>query len=264
MRNTAGAVVDLGSDTATRPVGFYFEGNDFTNGDRNGSCVFSNGLAHVWKNNTFHDCGVIGVGGDDHGIYSVSDNEVLEGNVFRNLDGGYGIHYYTPGETITGTVIRQNLVYANPYDGGIYLGNGNGAEIYENVIYENTGSGVPGIVIAGSRSADKIWHNTITGNGIGLQINAGASSTEYRNNIICNNTSNVADSGTGTVSSGNLVAAACPSFTNSAADDYSLASGSAAIDAAATVTGGPACNGTGGTPCDQGAFETFLFSSGSV
>src|SRR5439155_13128303 len=105
---------------------------------------------------------------------------------------------------------------------GIRMWDGcNNCAAYSNTVYNITGTGGMGITTVGS-------------------VNS-----VVRNNIIFSNTTNTDFSGTGTVASNNLTTN--PQFSNPAAGDFHLQSGSPAINQGAGLSGPISC--TGGSTC---------------
>lgn len=216
-----------------------------------------------------------------YGVY-VHDgtNITIEKTVISGNANG-GAHFY-PGP-ITDLTFRKNDVHGNSRCSAVTIGgviaasdstggNMSGVRIYSNVIYGNpavttqgNGGGIR-IYATGGRSVTgtEIYRNTIynhqanSGTAYGINIQAGASGTLIKNNhVIGNQSGQIADAGTGTVSSGNRATGALTDCTVSTTN-FTQKSGSSCIDAG--VDDGLPANGSP----DVGAFETVVFSSCSV
>jgi parallel beta-helix repeat protein len=183
-----------------------------------------------------------------YGIYFHSGaNGVIEGNEIYNNPGG-GIHAY-PG-TISNLIIRGNRIHYNntmtnsSVEGIIVyrgLTNGvpqaiRGVQIYNNVVYKNStyGGTSGGIRVSNGPDGTKVWNNTVYANkGWGINIQSGSNgkptNTVVQNNIVFANTSGqIANGGTGSIISANLIVD--PRFVNASAADFNLQLSSPAID----------------------------------
>jgi hypothetical protein len=184
--------------------------------------------------NTLHDNGrITDVDGRDHGVYMVSANSKVWGNVAYG-NSGYGIQLWPAtdndncdiqynecysngaigdkgGMTISGNncLVANNLIYEND-NGGLYMLGGNANLCYNNTVADNgTGSGGGGVVIQSSNCL--VTNNIAFGNG-GLQIR---------------------DLGSGTVLTTNVTSD--PLFVDAANDDYHLDAGSVAKTGGTTL-----------------------------
>lgn len=176
------------------------------------------------------------------------DRNIISGNnsCTTSRIGGVIVAASGSGVGISSTAITRNLIYSNGAGGG--------------------GGGIRAYTTGGATlTATTIYNNTIygnlagTGSGYGINIEAGPSGTIIKNNhIIGNQTGQILDAGSGTVTSNNRTTGSITDCTVSTAD-LTQKSGSSCIDAGVDV--GFAYNGS--TP-DIGAFETFVFTSCEV
>lgn len=186
-----------------------------------------------------------------YGIYFANgDRGLIEGNDIYNNTGG-GLQIY-PGP-INNLVIRNNRLHDNNYDnvkihvGGIVVLSSQGnsitnVRIYNNIIYSNgsapTAGSAPGIRVEASLSTTtddvKVWNNTVYGNkGYGISINKAVRTVVQNNIVYANARSGVADYGTGTILSHNLMTD--PLFNRTETFDFSLQPRSPAIDSGITL-----------------------------
>src|SRR5262249_46709983 len=155
-------------------------------------------------NNLIHNNGV-NTGGGDHGLYVGSDHNLFEGNnVYNNA--ACGFHLYDGGsQNVHDNIVRNNFAYGNtgPSCAGILVSNGLNNQVYNNVVYGNSGHGI--LSYSGATGA-YIGNNTVYGNGaIGVYIYPGVSSNTVQNDLVYSNAvSNITNSGTATVLSGNV------------------------------------------------------------
>ena len=172
-----------------------------------------------------------------HGIYwkgshgLVEDNEIYDNN-------GWGIQFYRSCGVVNNNVFRNNVVSDGNVHGGLYIGSGSGNLAYNNLLVENTGSGIH---VRGRMT--KIFNNTIVHNG-GRAMHISASQAEIRNNISYGNAQGIRNQSPDTTFSNNLCGTpgtGCqvigdPRFVNAAEGDYSLRSDSPAIDQGVTLS----------------------------
>jgi hypothetical protein len=164
-------------------------------------------------------------------------------------------------------IIRNNRIYNNGFRdgaggfGGLNLGEGTGNQVYNNVIYGNSGIGIEYNWGDGANGI-KTWFNTVYGNGGGgIFIDTENINNEIRNNVAYNNTSfQLTNNGGGTTTaSNNSTDGTNPQFTNAGAGDFTLAIGSPLIDAGITVaqvsTDHVGTSRSFGTAPDIGAYE---------
>lgn len=182
----------------------------------------------------------------DHGIYVQSTTgTTISNNVIYDTNRGWPIHVYENGGTTTNLAIYNNTIGGKSSTGSpagqiIFAETMSTCNVKNNLFYnaqtsaiQTTGS--PTFTNCTTTynkqstddvSGDSLWVNALPGSGVTSN----------------NNTDNVS-----------------LGFVNAGANDFTLASGSAAI-AAGTAVSGVNCNGT----CDLGAFETFGFSSAVI
>jgi hypothetical protein len=210
-----------------------------------------------------------------HGLYLQGDDIIVEHSSLHD-NANTGMQFYTAHTTSDGRADRGILRYTRIYDNGrsgVAL-EGNDAQIYNNLIYNNGNSGmITGY--AGGAPRAHIYNNVITGNaGTGLTMNGGTTDTQVKNNVISGNAGeevvdtfgtagivvayNACTSSESCGTTGKLTIANLASIFVSSSD-YRLKSGSAAINAGTSVTG-PGCNGV----CDIGAYEAVADPTGSI
>jgi parallel beta-helix repeat protein len=187
---------------------------------------------HHNGNNT--DAGHLPIG---HGIYVESSNNRIEGCELHHMT-GFGIHVYNgySGQRASDNVVKNNLVYSNsrndPFASGILIGSGDNNMAYNNVVYSQP----VGIMVGYNSSTNsKVYNNTVYNNSIdGIQIRSSSSSATITNNSAYDNGTNIHNYSNGTTFTNNLTTD--PSFTNASAGDFTLRSGSAAINAGITLS----------------------------
>jgi len=203
------------------------------------------------RNNYIHDCGVDAL---DHGVYLRGSDHVIEGNHIHDVSGS-GVHSYGISSSVNNHIVRYNISH-DAGSHGILVGSGSGHQVYGNVSYNN---GAKGFSFGQGVSTSNLtaYNNTSYGNATNcIHVRSNATGTILRNNICRNNgTDAILNDGSGTVSSNTFTTD--PSFVNAAGANFTLATGSAAIDACSTATGLP----YNGSAPDCGAYETTTFSS---
>ena len=199
-----------------------------------------------------------------HGLYVTNNDNVIEGNTFSNID-KWAVQFYNgdlgTARSIKRVTFKRNVIYdSGPTNsGGIVFGAAAGGVIvHNNLIYNMVGSGVQ---FNGGAGDNKVYNNTITGNSVGVYVSSTVSSgNELKNNLILGNTTNV-EGGAYLTLTTNLTTGTIGDYVNdAAANDYTLKAATAAINGGTAVAGYV----YNGSAPDIGAFETFVFSSGSV
>ena len=182
-----------------------------------------------------------GTGDFDHGIYAQETVTIADCEIYDNS--GAGVHLWKD-DAIgpAGTKVHRNELYDNgSYD--ICAGNGDGFEIFNNIIY-TTDPSPPGLdegirVIGNGEdnaSGHLIYHNTIYNKTKGVVIaNAATDNTEIKNCIIYLCTTNIDDIGGENPTEANNLEDTDPDFVN-APSDLHISSTSAAIDYCPTLT----------------------------
>jgi len=217
-------------------------------------------------------------------IYGVGDNSIIENNVFHDLGNAIGI--WASDTTQINAIIRNNVFYnicredlnswIHPTSGSCSAVHisvaGGGHQIYKNIVYNSCSTGneankcVPFVTRSQAPSnvgmiSNNTIYNLIDTNTPAIALFQAGSTTPDAN--VQNNIAYLAGTGfffcTGCDGTHTNNTTSNPSFTNAAGGDFSLASGSAAINAGTNI--GFSFNGS--AP-DQGAFETFVFATCAV
>jgi Protein of unknown function (DUF1565). len=198
--------------------------------------IFFQDLAST--NNTVGACKIYSIGTttQHQGIYVRSNNNVIEDSEFYDIS-GYAIQAYSSSRSISGNIIRRNVIRDSPqYRGGILVGcdypyTASNNKIYNNLIYRN----LRGIELYNYGSGNKIWNNTLYSNGsYGITVASHQSSTEIKNNIIYYHSAAIVNSGGSTVQASNVTTN--PSFVDSSRSNFRLKTGSPAIDSGKPLT----------------------------
>ncbi|MDH4235611.1 MAG: right-handed parallel beta-helix repeat-containing protein [Nitrospira sp.] len=240
-------------------------GNEIKNAP--GQCIYVGRVGgNVIRNNNMHDCGVDGF---EHGIYySAATNGTIEGNLIHD-NAGSGIQMYSES---TGTRFRHNKVYNNCRGASVTTGSQVIVSYQNNIvefndIYETGGNCTNGVLVNNANPLNTtIRHNSIycTGNctyatGAGVKISQGTGAV-VANNIILGYSNATIDSATGTTFTTNrTTGTATAIWLSPSGGNLHLNAGSAAIDAGTNI--GLPFNGS--AP-DQGAYETFSCSGGTI
>lgn len=164
---------------------------------------------------------------------------------------------YLPNSNMDNTQIHHNIVHENQahYGSGIYFDNFcSNTLVYNNVVYNNSNFGIQVNVPA---NFTLVYNNTIYNKGSiyswapsGTKYENDMYGTKYINNI----QSNMADKGSDTLKLNNYTTTSSSQFTNAASGDFTLASGSGAIDYGVEIEG--VTDGFSGSAPDAGAYES--------
>lgn len=192
----------------------------------------------------------------DHGLYIGGDNTLIDHcEIYSNI--AYGVQVYNGyvGERANNVIVSNNYVYNNSTGGtfgGILLSSGDGSQAYNNIVVNNGSYNIQ-ISSLGPTNA-KVFNNTSynANNGYHIFIE-NATGTVAKNNIAYFQGS-ISNTGTGSVLSNNLTTD--PLFTNSGANDFSLQSGSGAINAGTNAIATGLTRAFNGSAPDIGAYET--------
>ena len=224
-------------------------GNSFH--DSNGAHIITStsntgfrGGDHLIQGNEFYRTGVHDPGykPGHNTIYNPGNRTIVERNKFHNLAHGVGI--WTKDKLIQNVIVRNNVFYdigrtntdtwqrgANNYNAIHVSVPGGGHKIYNNIIYRSGDeSSFSGIVVGGSSGSDinRIYNNTIydikNSNAHAVRINSTTGTHFVRNNIAYLAGRAIRGGG----QSNNLTTN--PSFRDAARDNFTLLSGSAAIN----------------------------------
>ncbi len=186
--------------------------------------------------------GGCGTGCSNAGIYTGGTDNLIEYCEIYDTS-LEAIQIYGPTGTATGNVIRNNKLHDIIRSGdnnpgarvwGIMLGNGDGTQVYNNIIY-----GV-GIASGASHNAaisiyaavnSKIFNNTIYANiNDGLNIDVAVAGTVFQNNIVYLSGGTNYQPGTASVTHDHNLEGTNPLFTDASTHDFTLQSGSPAKD----------------------------------
>jgi hypothetical protein len=212
--------------------------------------------------------------GGFHAFYISGSDNLVENVEISNVL-GYALNsYHSGGAYPSRNIFRRNILRNNR--AGILFLNGSGGEASYNFIYDNTLTAGGGVGIVAGNSGNNVFNNTIVANdGNGIVIDA--PNVVAANNVSMNNTGNGIEASTysnsssvaknnltfgngntirndgGAVLSANI--AGDPLFTNLSGKDFSLRTGSPAINAGTnSIRTGLTLSSCVGQ-CDIGAFE---------
>lgn len=263
-----GHVIRINGDAATDVV---VQDNEIT-GAVNGSGVIVGGTAHRYtiQRNWIH---ANGSSHFDHGGYLQSDFGIFTRNLVE-LNSGRGVQWYRGGQpapnnaTVTHNIFRNNCAHATAAGKVEVTLGGRGHIFSNNIVSTTTGTCAVSVQVAYGTAGpgdDLIMHNALyntkSGTTKGIQL-ASANNVSIQNNIILGYTTSVSSEGStaGTTLTTNLTTGiATDIWTSPSTGDFSLKSGSAAINAG-TAIGVASC----GSAPDQGALETLVVTAASV
>ena len=228
------------------------------------ACITVSNLIHdsTISNNDIHNCKSSSANPGAHGIYMRGDNNVIENNILRDVNGWCWQNFYSKG-TSESNIYRYNYCHDSGEDtnngGALITSAGTSTILVHHNIFVGRAAG--GTCAASHRGVKlytgaRVYNNTITCWSIGVNIKS--TDVIVRNNVIYNNTTTIDDDSAGATADNNLTSD--PSFTDAPNDDYTLLTGSTAINNGSTA---PGFSYNGSAP-DQGAFETFAHSSCEV
>jgi hypothetical protein len=217
--------------------------NELKNVDGDNGIFIANG-AHYNEiiGGSIHDgrfagCWTCGGGGTSYPIYLEGNNNLIQGVHIYNFP-SFGIHVNNgyPGNHADSNIIRNNRIHhggtTNPSACGIIVSREGGTanNIYNNIIYNMSSHG-----LCVSRSNHLVYNNTIYGNAqIGIYVN-NSTSIIVKNNIVVGNSSQIVNTGTGTILSNNLTTGD-PQFVAPGSANFRVQISSPAIDAGANLS----------------------------
>lgn len=219
----------------------------------------NSGASTSLRNNSILYCLFDGShGACSHDVYCRSAGNVFKGNEFTGSHAYSAIQFFASngsGYAINDNIVAYNIFRDYPdtvQDNAIVLTslNVNRTRIYANEFRDSPtriaidlrgGSG-----IVGAADGNTLAYNTIVGCAKGISIGtavSGFTGTVVKNNIAYGNGASAADNyynnGSGTVASNNGFDGTDPKFTNAAADDYTLNSGTTPYATSGVALGSP-------------------------
>jgi hypothetical protein len=223
------------------------------------------------KNSALHDYGQTPLN-NGYSIYYEGEDLVFENNHVYNGNGaGMQVYSAVSGQNSHRAIIRYNYIHditaALRADGssqcwGI-IADGNDVQIYRNIVDGATCTLFYGIGVSGQRA--KIYHNTVMNwPSWPVEFFSATTGNLVSNNIFIGNgnSNNVKNTGVATVTEQTNKKATSVTGCISATT-FALTAGSTCIGAGTALTGVLQTQFNGSLP-DQGAFESFTFSSGTV
>ena len=267
-------------------VGNILHDSYLANLETNTSTTTAEGGDHLIQGNTFYNTGIHtpNYAPGFNTIYNPGNRTIVERNTFHNLHNGIGI--WTTNRYIYDVIVRYNLLYdigltsTDTWQQGasgyqcIHVSSGGGRHRIYNNVCMNSGEDPAFRAINVNPQFGKttisdiqIYNNTVynikhaSAYGIRASANAQvAGSVIVKNNIsipvLGTAISDVSGLGAMVQTSNRTTGTATAIWTNPASGDLTLKAGSAAIDAGTSCT-----NLYNGSSCDQGAYETPVFSS---
>ncbi len=249
------------------------------------SAYATNGAAFMTiTGNVFDSCAQMS-GGGGGAILFLETSGKIEHNIFRNnvsrcAGGAISAWTRNGAANLSNVIISNNLFYNNtahilpgagaPFGGGaIAFGNCSG-KVINNTIVSNHSDTAGGAVFCGYGSSPSFYNNIIfnslsdAGSGENIFILDNASDPDFYDNDLEGGYSGINTNGTPLVGANMGTISIMPGFTNPAANDYTLATGSPCIDGG-TVTGisgyMPSLDLAGnpritGSAIDMGAYES--------
>jgi hypothetical protein len=269
--NLHGAVVQMSASTVYGNTGFYVQKNYWTidgfvivggiHTDSTGSDVGINIIGAsgtTVRNNTMHNIATTICSNDTNGnagiYFENSTSTVIDSNLLytigrlRNGESGCSTFKYANdhglyiGRNNSGVTVTKNVFYDVIRGWPIHI-YGPGSTNAEHKIYNNVFAGhsssVPGHIILGNSSGSVVnvsIKNNISYDGLIGMVEC--SSGNFSNIVVSNNLSDTGQTTAacpGTVTLSNNLTSQSPGFVNAGARDYTLSSGSRAIDAGTNV-----------------------------
>jgi hypothetical protein len=191
-----------------------------------GHCEFINLKVH--DNGFGAGCAAANAPGYCHGLYSDGDGNLVDGGEWYN-NNGFGLQL---SPSPINWIVRNVRLHDN-VNGGILeaAGSDGNNRIYNNLVYNNGGWG--GITV---QSNSYLYHNTVYGNTGAAGIYALWTGNDIRNNIVYNNSTNIAMDYPESQMKYDHNLTTNPPFVNAAGGDFHLQSGSPAIDAGVNMS----------------------------
>ena len=180
-----------------------------------------------------------GLSGRGHGFYIATPNATVEYSTIYDNE-KCGGQFYDSNDPVNNPIFRHNVLYnnalrgtqePNPCDHGVFVGTGNGAQVYNNV-FHNSPNG-SGVTLSGGSSNVKVYNNTFYKNKRGIVVNG--NNPLIKNNIAyLNSSGNITTLGGRPTLSNNLTSN--PLFVDPAKNNFKLQAASPAIDAGAILS----------------------------
>lgn len=201
-------------------------------------CVYTgHGQFNEFINNSIHNCG-------EQGVYAIFRDSIFRGNDVYSagtanvLNKNQLMQVQTSGgQKPTGNVIEGNRFHDGPGDCLIFTVTSANI-VRRNLFYSCVSAGIRVSAGAGNIDDSKIDHNTFYGNGTGLVIsNTASRGNQIRNNAAVGNMGTQISicSGCGTTTTNLTTGTPTLIWTNPASRDFTLRTGSSAIDACSDI-----------------------------
>lgn len=215
---------------------FRIQNSEIKNGKSQGALLTSDDSFEITNTNV-HDNGTLafvncdGISIQLHGLYWYGKHLTVDGgNWYSNA--GFAFHIFSSGacsppipcdgyNTVRNTRIYSNNPYPGGNGGGLLMSVGPSNIAYNNVIYNNIGTGID---IDFRATANAAYNNTVYGNTGGISVGPSGQGDVYdtvlQNNIVYSNGTGITDQGNATTATNNFTAN--PDFTNAGSSDFTL------------------------------------------
>lgn len=207
--------------------------------------ICTNSAAGIIGANEFINLTMTGggdVGDFSYSFYIQSDNNLIDGcNLYNNE--GAGIQVYNGhGQTANNNIIRNCSIHDQTRSPdtrvwGIILASGSATQVYNNIFYNNGGSGDSASIFVYNGTGHLLYNNSISnGTAYGIKVDTNASGTKVYNNISYGNAqADYVNVGSGTLALTNMFSGVDPKWVNPGAGDLHLQATSPAINAGTTI-----------------------------